>query len=51
MLDPQNRVSGAETTSRGTVKNPNPNVELARQFLKRKFKGSERGKKRKASTC
>jgi len=50
MTDPQNRASG-ETTSRGTVKNPNSNVELARQFLlKRKFKGSERGKKRKAPT-
>ena len=49
MLDPQNQASG-ETTSRGTVKNANPNVELARQFLKRKYKGSERGKKRKAPT-
>ena len=47
MLDPQNRVS-SETTSRGSVKNPD--VELARQFLKRKYKGSERGKKRKAPT-
>ena len=44
MIDPQ-----AETTSRG-IKNPNSNVELARQFLKRKFKGAERGKKRKAPT-
>jgi COMPASS component SPP1 len=49
MLDPQNQASG-ETTSRSTVKNANPNVELARQFLKRKYKGSERGKKRKAPT-
>jgi len=48
MLDPQNRVS-SETTSRGSVKNPD--VELARQFLKRKYKGSERGKKRKAPAC
>jgi hypothetical protein len=47
MLDPQNRVSGE--TSRGTAKNPNPDLELARQYLKRKFKGSERGKKRKAT--
>lgn len=46
MLDPQNRVSGE--TSRGTAKNPNPDLELARQYLKRKFKSSERGKKRKA---
>jgi COMPASS component SPP1 len=50
MLDPQNRALG-ETTSRGTtVKNENPNIELARQFLKRKYKGSERGRKRKAPT-
>ena len=48
MLDPQNRVSGE--TSRGTAKNPNPELELARQYLKRKFKGSERGKKRKATS-
>ena len=48
MLDPQNRVSGE--ASRGTAKNPNPEFELARQYLKRKFKGSERGKKRKATS-
>lgn len=46
MLDPQNR----ETTTRNTVKNANPEIELARQFLKRKYKGSERGRKRKAPT-
>jgi len=48
MLDPQNRVSGE--ASRGNAKNPNPDLELARQYLKRKFKGSERGKKRKATS-
>lgn len=46
MLDPHNRVSGE--ASRGTAK-PNPDLELARQYLKRKYKGSERGKKRKAT--